>query len=87
MLFYLTRNELDRWFSKCGPRGLTRGSAKLFLSSYYKIEGKNVLNILNILQNLLIWNNGITDILDSKLRTGIYASYTVGSRPFLWLND
>jgi hypothetical protein len=34
--------------------------ARLFLSSYYKLEGKYiVLDILNNLQNLFILNNGV----------------------------
>jgi hypothetical protein len=88
MLFYLTREELYQWLSKCGPRVLTRGFARWFLSSTYKVEGKNIiLNILNILQNLFIWNVVMTNILDSESHKAVYSSYIVVTQPFLWLND
>jgi hypothetical protein len=37
--------------------------------------------IFNISQNLFIWNNGITNILDLKLCKGIYATYIRLTRP------
>jgi hypothetical protein len=40
-----------------------------------------------MLGNIFIWNNGIANILDSKLRTDIHAIYTVVTRPFLSSND
>jgi hypothetical protein len=39
------------------------------------------MNVLNILQNKLVRNNGIKNILNSKLSTGIYASYTLATQP------
>jgi hypothetical protein len=52
-----------------------RGSTRLCLPSYYKSEWKNIiLNIFKTLQNIFISNNGIRNILDSKFRTGVYAS-------------
>jgi hypothetical protein len=34
-----------------------------------------------------MWNNGTTNIFDSKLRKGIYASYILATQPFLSLKD
>jgi hypothetical protein len=42
------------------------------------------VNILNILQNLFTCNNGITNILDMKLRTDISDTHTVMAGPFLF---
>jgi hypothetical protein len=36
-----------------------------------------VLNIFNILQNLFIWNNALTNILDSELCVGNCVSHVV----------
>jgi hypothetical protein len=42
-------------------------SAGLFLSSYYKLERLSAtLNIVNVLQNLFIWNNGVTQGVSTK---------------------
>jgi hypothetical protein len=56
-----------RWFPECNlqtlmcSRGLAKGSAGLFLSCYYKLEGKRIiLNTFNILPNLFNWNNCVT---------------------------
>jgi hypothetical protein len=55
------------------------------MSSNYKLEGqKNI--VLNILY-VFICNNGITNILNSKFRPAIYASYIAVTRPLLSLND
>jgi hypothetical protein len=37
------------------------------------------LTIFYVLQNMLIWNNFITNILGSKLRFGGYASYIMAT--------
>jgi hypothetical protein len=50
-------------------------------------ETNYVLNTFNVLQNLFIRNNGITNILDSKFRTGVYVSYIMVTKPFMSLND
>jgi hypothetical protein len=39
-----------------------------------------VLSIFNILQNLFIWNNAITKILNSELHICIHASYIVATQ-------
>lgn len=57
------------------------------MSSQYKLEKNIVLNVLNILQNMFIWNNGIRGILDSEFHTGICSTYIVMTRPFLSIND
>jgi hypothetical protein len=50
-------------------------------------EGNDiVLNIVNILQNILIWNNGIRNILFSKFYTCTYAAYIVETWSFVSLN-
>jgi hypothetical protein len=51
------------------------GLLRLTSTSYglHKLEGKTiVLNISNTLQNLFTWDNSITNIVDSKLCTGVY---------------
>jgi hypothetical protein len=90
ILSLIFRVVLYHWFSKCalqiprGPRGQARGSARLFLSSYYKLEGNNILfNNCNILQNPFIWNNGILNVWNSKLFTGICTSYIVVTAIFV----
>lgn len=45
------------------------------------------MKIFNILQKLFNRNNGITNILDSKLRTGLYANYKLMIKSFLLLNE
>jgi hypothetical protein len=46
---------------------LSEGCVGLLLSSYYKLEGLSVvLNIFNILQNLFIWNNGVTQCFSAR---------------------
>jgi hypothetical protein len=45
------------------------------------------LNIFNVLQNMVNWNNSIINILDPELHAGIYANCTVVAQPFLSLND
>jgi hypothetical protein len=60
----------------------------LVLSSCYTLEMKNILlNIFNILLNLFVLNDPITNILDLQLHAGIYAGYVAVTQPFLLLND
>jgi hypothetical protein len=52
--------DLGSGSQKYGPQTF----ARLFLSSYCNLDGnKNIeLNILNIFQNLFVWNNGINGV-------------------------
>jgi hypothetical protein len=43
--------------------------------------------MFNILPNLFIWNNDITNIVDSKLHEDIYSNSTVVAQQFLSLKD
>jgi hypothetical protein len=53
-------NVLEEWFSKCALSNPKR-SADVILSSYYKLARKHIeVNVINILQNLFIWNSGVT---------------------------
>jgi hypothetical protein len=45
------------------------------------------VNIFNILQNVFIWNSDVTNTLDSKLGTDVYALYMMVTRPFLLEKD
>lgn len=61
---------------------------ELFFSSSYRLGRKNIaLNISNVLQNLVNWNNSIINILDPELHTSIYANWIVVAQQFLSLND
>jgi hypothetical protein len=63
------------------------GVGRVIAVGDHKSEGNNiVLNIYNILQYILIWNNGIRNILHSKFHTGTYAAYIVETRSFVALN-
>jgi predicted HAD superfamily phosphohydrolase YqeG len=47
----------------------------------HKLEGKSiVLNIFNALQNLFTRNNDVTNIVGSKLCTGVYGGHSVMTR-------
>jgi hypothetical protein len=52
----------------CGPL-----SATFFVSLDISQKGKTV-KIFNTLRKLFNWNNVITNILDLKLRSGVYAN-------------
>lgn len=84
-------NPLQHWFSKCGQqttrglRGLSRGPRYYFCVPVISRKETNCVFSIIILQNLFIWNNGITNILDEKFRTGVYASYVIVTKPFLSL--
>jgi hypothetical protein len=56
----------EQWSASVVLKVLSVNPYRLFLSSDCKLEGENIA--LNILQTLFMWNNGITNILDSKLR-------------------
>jgi hypothetical protein len=76
-------SPLYQWFSECGPQtisgpqGLAKVSLSLFLSFYHKLQGKNIVENILIFYKMFIWNNGMANILESKLRTGVYTSYLV----------
>jgi hypothetical protein len=56
-----------------GLRDLAKGPVILFLFSYLKLEGKNIVfNISSTLQNCFNWNNGMINILDLKLLDVFY---------------
>jgi hypothetical protein len=47
---------------------------RMIVFPIFESAGKNIFVIL---QNMFMWNNDITNILNLKLRAGIYAGYMV----------